>query len=76
MNIIGNEETDPILLTAVLTFALDLFECPEVKNDEEYMWTFAKGIKNLIYVTPLLGLDKFDRLVEMTSEYHLRGETP
>jgi hypothetical protein len=38
--IMSHEKTDPIFLTAVCTFALDLFETPEVANDAEFMEPF------------------------------------
>jgi len=38
--IMGHEKTDPILLTAVCTFALDLFECPQLRYNAEFMGPF------------------------------------
>lgn len=37
INIMKHPAADPILLTAVCTFALDLFECDELKESEEQL---------------------------------------
>jgi len=35
MQIIGHKEHDPILLTAIITFCIDLFETDEMMKNEE-----------------------------------------
>ena len=34
LSIMGHPKTDPILLTAICTFAYDVFECEEIMDDE------------------------------------------
>jgi hypothetical protein len=66
LSITGHELTDPILLTAICTFALDLFECEDILNDEENMEPFYHDLKNMQELIPYLGFDKYWDLKEMS----------
>ena len=66
----SHEITDPILLTAICTFALDLFECEEIKNNEEFMAPFHAKISDMKHLIPYLGFDKYQGLLEMSRKYH------
>lgn len=66
----GHEKTDPILLTAVVTFCYDLFECEDIRFDEEKMKPFHEVIKNMEFMMPYLGFHMYPRLLEMTRRYH------
>jgi hypothetical protein len=68
--IMGHTETDPILLTAVCTFALDVFEAPEVENDAKIMKPFYEGTKSMVELMPYLGGSKYPLLVEKCAKYH------
>ena len=35
LSIMSHDRTDPILLTAICTFAYDVFECEEIMADED-----------------------------------------
>ena len=50
LSIMSHPKTDPILLTAVCTFAYDVFECEEIMADEERMMPFYKVISNLKFM--------------------------
>lgn len=64
ISIIGKEQsTDPILLTAVCTFAKDLLETYEIRYDRERMEPFAKKMKDLMFVVPYLGFKKYAKLL-------------
>ena len=43
----SHELTDPVLLTAICTFALDLFECKDIVTDEDEMAPFYDELKNM-----------------------------
>jgi hypothetical protein len=47
VSVMGHESTDPILLCGICTFALDLFECEDLKYNEEFMAPFAEKISSL-----------------------------
>ena len=66
----GHEKTDPILLTAVCTFAFDLFECPQIRYQSDMMAPYHEAINNMYYMTPYLGFHMYPRLLEMTRRYH------
>lgn len=53
------KQTDPIILTAVCTFALDVFESRQVKENEEVMEPFYVAIGNMLEVLPILGGNKY-----------------
>lgn len=66
----SHEITDPLLLTAICTFALDLFECDELKYNEEFMMPFHAKISDMKHLIPYLGFEKYYPLLEMTKIYH------
>jgi len=70
MSILSHPLTDPILLTSICSFALDLFECPELRYNMEFMEPFYVRIGDLKELIPYLGLMKFDSLLEMTRHYN------
>ena len=70
IEIMGHESTDPILLTAVCTFAFDVFENKLIREDELLMVPFAKACKNMVGLMPYLGGEKYPALLERTREYH------
>lgn len=70
MSILGHQKTDPILLTAICTFAIDLFECDELRYDEENMREFSNTIRDLQHLLPYLGFDMYDELLAMTGRYY------
>jgi hypothetical protein len=65
----SHELTDPVLLTAITTFSLDLFECKDIINNEDYMTPFYNEIKNMEELIPYLGFDKYWDLKEMSKKY-------
>lgn len=65
-----HEKTDPILLTAICRFALDLFETEEVRTNEKFMEPFYRGTASLRLMIPYLGFDRYPDLVMMTKKYH------
>ena len=74
--IIGHNRADPILLTAVCTFALDVFETDEIVKDSDFMKPFFEVIMNLIELMPYLGvsnekmpINKYSLLLQMTRAY-------
>ena len=71
IEIIGDDEpVDPIILTAVVTFAKDLYETEELKYDEDKMKEYAEPMQKMVNITPYLGLDKYIDLLQMTRVYH------
>jgi hypothetical protein len=70
ISIMGHDRTDPILLMAVCTFGLDLFDCEEIKTDQEAMEPFYRGIKDMKYLIPYLGFEAFPWLQAASSRYH------
>lgn len=68
--IMGHAETDPILLTAVCTFALDVFETDEVKDDAIFCDRFYQGTKSMVELMPYLGFYKYPGLMERCAKYH------
>ena len=66
----AHKETDPILLTAICTFALDLFMCEEIKNNENNMRPYYDKMKDMYYLVPYLGFDSYPNLLAMTRRYH------
>ena len=66
----SHELTDPVLLTAICTFALDLFECYELKFNEEFMFPFHAKISDMKHLIPYLGFEKYKDLLEMTKIYN------
>ena len=61
----AHELTDPVLLTAVCTFALDMFECEDILNNEEIMNPFFIELKSMQELIPYLGGDKYKDLENM-----------
>ena len=69
----GHETTDPILLCGICRFALDLFECRDLRYNEEFMAPFAKKIQSLNQMVPYLGGDKYFALLEECKKYNTEG---
>jgi hypothetical protein len=63
--------TDPILLTAICTFALDLFECDELRFDQQMMEPFHKNLSDMKYLIPYLGFGNYLSMMESSKRYHL-----
>ncbi len=59
IKILKTDKVDPILLEAVCTFALDLFESDNIINDEEYSRPFFEALDNFKTLLPFLGGDKY-----------------
>lgn len=57
-------------MTAICTFALDLFETEEVASDAEYMEPFYIGTASMVELLPYLGNEKYPDLLAMTRKYH------
>ena len=70
LTIMGHPKTDPILLTAICTFAYDVFECEEIMDDEERMSPYQQAIQNLNFMIPYLGFERYPDLLQMTKRYH------
>lgn len=68
--IMSHKKTDPILLTAICTFALDLFETEELRVNQDIMEPFYNCISDLNYMIPYLGFDSYFDLLQMTRGYH------
>jgi hypothetical protein len=66
----AHDYTDPILLTAVCTFAYDLYESEEINGDKEMMEPYANEMKALAELVPYMGFEKYPKLLEMTRKYH------
>lgn len=62
--------TDPLVLTAICTFTIDLFESPEIKLKSEAMEPYAKELENMEHLLPYLGGDKYQELLQMTRRYY------
>ena len=71
----GNEITDPILLTSVCKFTRDLLENNVIKNSSDKMEPYHIRMKNLKMMIPYLGFEKYPLLLEMTRRYH-KAENP
>ena len=71
ISIMGHDNTDPILLTAVCTFALDLFQTEDLKYHEEFMEPFSEKIQSLNQMIPYLGGEKYFDLLEMCKTYNV-----
>lgn len=70
ISIMSHKKTDPILLKSICTFALDLFECPELKDDQDRMEPFHKEMADMKMMVPYLGMARYPDLLAMTSRYH------
>jgi hypothetical protein len=70
LTIMGHPKTDPILLTAICTFAYDVFECEEIMDDEVKMSPYQQAIQNLNFMIPYLGFERYPDLLQMTKRYH------
>jgi hypothetical protein len=66
----SHQRTDPILLTAICKFALNLFKCQELKTDSDYMAPILDKISNMSYLIPYLGGGMYNELLLMTNRYH------
>ena len=65
----NHERTDPILLTAICTFALDLFECDDLRQNGDFMKPWSDRMNNLKEMIPYLGGEKYQDLLVMTRQY-------
>jgi hypothetical protein len=63
--------TDPILLTAICSFALDLFECEELRYDQKMMEPFHKNLSDMKYLIPYLGFGNYLSMMERSKRYHM-----
>ena len=63
VNIMSHPKTDPILLTAVCKFALDLFECDELRYNKEFMKPYFRKMLNMKYMVPYLGGERYPDLL-------------
>lgn len=63
IQIMSHDITDPILLTAICTFARDLFECPEIRYNADLMQPFYSRMQNMKYLMPYLGFDRYPDLL-------------
>ena len=61
---------DPIMLTAVCSFTLDVFKCEEIRDRREKMRPFADRLDNLKKLIPLLGMEKFQELLTISRKYY------
>lgn len=68
--IMSHRKTDPILLTAICKFCLNLFNVKEIRYDQDRMIKFQKQIKNLVEIMPYLGMAKYPDLLAMSKRYH------
>jgi hypothetical protein len=74
IEIMNQEKTDPLLLTAVCQFSLDLFETTAVSEDGESI--FYTKIGNLLEVLPVLGGSKYMSMLESTLIYFKNEDDP
>jgi hypothetical protein len=70
LSIMSHDRTDPILLTAICTFAYDVFECEEIMADEDRMSRYQRAIQNLNCMIPYLGFGSYRYLLSETKKYH------
>ena len=70
IEIMSHDRHEIILLTAVCTFALDLFECVELRDDPVFMEPFAEMTGYLTHIMPYLGFEYYPRLLEQAQFYH------
>lgn len=70
IQIMRHPQTDPILLTAICTFALDLFQCEELRFHALVMEPFYEKMSNMKYMIPYLGFEMYPKLLQMTRRYH------
>ena len=70
ISIMSHKKTDPILLKAICTFALDLFESDELRYDAERMEPFHKQMADMKMLIPYLGMERYPDLLAMTGRYH------
>ena len=70
MKLTKQELTDPLVLTAICTFTIDLFESPEIKNSTKEMEPYANELENMEHLVPYLGGDKYQALLQMTRRYY------
>ena len=66
----SHDYTDPILLTAVCTFALDLFECDELRTNQDVMQPYYDEMQSMMHLIPYMGFEKYPQLLQMTRKYH------
>jgi len=70
VNIMSHSKTDPILLTAVCKFALDLFECDELRYNKQFMQPYFSKMLNMKYLVPYMGGERYPDLLQMSQRYH------
>lgn len=70
IQIMRHPQTDPILLTAICTFALDLFRCEELRTSALEMAPYYEKMSNMKYMIPYLGFEMYPKLLQMTRRYH------
>ena len=70
ISIMSHEKTDPILLTSICRFALQLFKTDEVRLDEKFMEPFYRGTASLRQMIPYLGFDRYFDLIASARKYH------
>ena len=70
INFMSHSKTDPILLTSVCTFALDLFECRELRYCKKRMQPYFDKMVNMKYMIPYMGLERYPDLLQMSQRYH------
>ena len=70
INIMSHSKTDPILLTAVCKFALDLFECDELRYNQQFMQKYFSKMALMKYLVPYMGGERYPDLLQMSDRYH------
>lgn len=71
MSILSQPKADPILLTAVCTFALYLFNCEEIRFNKRNMTPFYEMTSDLNNLIPYMGFEKYPDLILMAKKYNM-----
>lgn len=66
----SHPKTDPVLLTAICSFTLNLLQCEEIKKYKEVMLPFYEKLSNLRFMLPYMGDEMLGELLQMTKVYY------
>lgn len=75
MKLTNQDATDPLVLTAICTFCIDLFESDEIKGTSEAMAPYAFELENMSELISYLGGEKYQNLLNMTRRYYNGEQT-
>mmetsp|Transcript_7293 Transcript_7293/g.5585 ORF Transcript_7293/g.5585 Transcript_7293/m.5585 type:complete len:232 (+) Transcript_7293:161-856(+) len=69
LQITSHHLTDPILLTAIVKFARQLFSRDEMRTNQHLLDPKLKKMQNLVELVPYLGLKKYEDVLKMSRRY-------